>query len=123
VAALGLQRGNVAAQLTALGERKAARLATHADALLNQTTLIDDLATDPPLTPAELATIDCPVLAVFGARSELIAGAEQLRRYVRAAEVVVLPGLAHTVLREATAPLRTLLLSWLAETCRLGGAA
>ena len=115
VAALGLRRNDVRGQLAVLGQRKVARLAAGADALLNGTTLIDDLATAGPLSPAELAQIECPVLAVYGERSELIGGAEQLRTHVPDASIVVLPGMAHTVLREATGQLRELVLSWLDE--------
>lgn len=113
VAALGLEYDRVQDQLRVAGQRKLARLAAHANALLNDTSMIDDLATERPLEVAELAAIGCPVLGVYGERSELIGAAEDLRRHVRDCEVVVLPGLAHTVLREATGTLRDILTGWL----------
>jgi pimeloyl-ACP methyl ester carboxylesterase len=113
VAALSLEYDPVQDQLHALGRRKVARLAMHADALLNGTSLIDDLAAERPLDAAELAQIGCPVLGVYGERSELVGAAGDLRRHVRDCRIEILPGLAHTVLREATGPLRDILMGWL----------
>lgn len=113
VAALGLEYDRVQDRLRATGQRKVARLAMHADALLNGTSLIDELAAEQPLDVAELAAIGCPVLGVYGERSELAGAADVLRRHVRDCQVEVLPGLAHTVLREATGTLRDIVTGWL----------
>ncbi|HEV2372502.1 MAG TPA: alpha/beta hydrolase [Streptosporangiaceae bacterium] len=113
VAALGLEYDRVQDLLRALGQRKLARLATHADSLLNETTLINDLAAEQPLTVAELSAVRCPVLGVYGERSELAGAADDLARYVPDCRVEVMPGLAHTVLREATGPLRDVITGWL----------
>jgi pimeloyl-ACP methyl ester carboxylesterase len=112
VAALGLEYDRVQDRLKAAGQRKLARLATHADALLNGTSLIDDLASERPLDPAELAAITCPVLGVYGECSELVGAADDLR-HVPDGRIEILPGLAHTVLREATGALRDILTGWL----------
>jgi pimeloyl-ACP methyl ester carboxylesterase len=113
VAALGLEFDRVQDWLRLAGPRKLARLAMHADALLNGTSLIDDLAAEEALTPSELAAISCPVLGVYGERSELVGAADDLRSLVRDCRVEVLPGLAHTVLREATDQLREIVTGWL----------
>jgi pimeloyl-ACP methyl ester carboxylesterase len=115
VAALSMEYNRLPERLRAAGRRKAARVATHADALLNGTSLIDDLAAERPLDAADLAKIDCPVLGVYGEHSELVAGADALRRYVRDCQVEIVPGLAHTVLREATGVLRDHVTAWLAR--------
>jgi pimeloyl-ACP methyl ester carboxylesterase len=115
VAALGLAYDRVQDRLRATGQRKIARLAKHADALLNGTTLIDDLAAERPLEVAELAAIGCPVLGVYGERSELAGAADDLRCHVRDCQVEVLPGLAHTVLREATGTLQDIFAGWLTQ--------
>jgi pimeloyl-ACP methyl ester carboxylesterase len=52
---------------------------------------------------------------VYGARSELVGAAAELSAHVPDCTVRILPGLAHTVLREATDVLREILLPWLAE--------
>jgi pimeloyl-ACP methyl ester carboxylesterase len=113
VAALGLEYDRAADQLRALGRRKEARLAMHADALLNGTSLIEDLSTERPVAASELAQIACPVLGVYGERSELVDAAADLRRHVRDCRIEILPGMAHTVLREATGPLREIVTCWL----------
>jgi pimeloyl-ACP methyl ester carboxylesterase len=119
VAALGLAYDRVQDRLRAASQRKLARLATHADALLNGTSLIDDLAAERPLDVAELAAIGCPVLGVYGERSELVGAADDLRCHVRDCQVEVLPGLAHTVLREATVTLQDIFTGWLTQQKRV----
>jgi pimeloyl-ACP methyl ester carboxylesterase len=111
--ALSLEFERTASRYRDAGPRKMARLATTADALLNGTSLIDDLATERLLGPAELAALRCPVLGVYGAQSELLDGASDLRRHVRDCRVEVLDGLAHTVLRDASAQVRDIVLGWL----------
>ena len=111
--ALSLEYNRLPERLRAAGRRKIARLAAQADALLNGTSLIEDLAAERPLEAAELAEVGCPVLGVFGERSELAGGADDLRRYLPDCTIEIVPGLAHTVLREATAPLRDIVMEWL----------
>ncbi len=113
--ALSMEYNCLPERLRAAGRRKVARLAAQADALLNGTSLIEDLAAEQPLDPAELARIGCPVLGVYGERSELAEGADVLRRWVPGCEVEIVPGLAHTVLREATGLLRGIVLDWLPQ--------
>ena len=113
VAALGLEHDRTAELLRAAGRRKLARVATAAGLLLNGTSLIEDLGTQRPLEPVELEAIGCPVLGVYGERSELRPTAEDLRRCVRDCQIEIIPGLAHTVLREATALLSSIVVDWL----------
>lgn len=113
VAALGLEYDRVQDWLRLAGQRKLARLAMHANALLNGTSLVDDLAAERPLDAAELAAIRCPLLGVYGEHSELVGAADDLRRHVPDCRIEILPGLAHTVLREATDQLRDIVTGWL----------
>jgi pimeloyl-ACP methyl ester carboxylesterase len=113
--ALSLEYTRTAAVFSAAGQRKIAKMAQSAELLLNQTSLIEDLAAERPLDAAELARIRCPVLAVYGERSELAGAADDLRRHVRACRVELIGGLAHTVLRDATETVCALLLDWLAD--------
>jgi len=92
--------------------RKTARMAATVDALLNGTTLIDDLAALRPLDPAELAAVRCPVLAVYGEHSDLRAAGDHLARTLPRCRLVTLPGLSHTILREGVDLIRPLLLDW-----------
>ncbi|MDN3356371.1 alpha/beta hydrolase [Actinomadura sp. DC4] len=115
VTALRLEHDGARDQYRKAGQRRMARLVTHVDGLLNHTSLVDDVASERPLSPAELATVRCPVLGVYGERSELVSAATELDRHVPDCTIAILPGLAHTVLREATDMLRDILLSWLAQ--------
>ena len=115
VTALRLEHDGARDQYKKAGQRRMARLVTHVDGLLNRTSIVDDIASERPLSPAELASIRCPVLGVYGERSELVSAAAELGRHVPDCTIEILPGLAHTVLREATDVLRDILLSWLAE--------
>ncbi len=113
VAALGLEFDRTQDQLKALGQRKVAKLAGNANALLNGTSLIDDLVAGSLLSEADLEQIACPVLGVFGGESELIDAATHLAAHVPDCTIHVVPGLGHTVLREATDELLTTILAWL----------
>jgi pimeloyl-ACP methyl ester carboxylesterase len=113
VAALGLEYDRTEEQLKALGQRKVAKLAGNANALLNGTSLIDDLVSGALLSEKDLAAVRCPVLGVFGGESELVDAAADLAKHVPDCETHVIAGLGHTVLREATAELLTTVLGWL----------
>ncbi|RSM90495.1 alpha/beta hydrolase [Kibdelosporangium aridum] len=113
VAALGLEFDRTGEQLIKLGQRKVAKLANNADALLNKTSLIDDLVSGALLSESDLSQIQCPVLGVFGAESELVGAAKDLDRLVPNCATHVIPGLGHTVLREATGELIERVLAWL----------
>jgi pimeloyl-ACP methyl ester carboxylesterase len=119
--ALNLEYQRTVEAFVEAGQRKVARMAQQAEALLNQTSLIDDLAAERPLDAVELADLACPVLAVYGEHSDLAGGAGDLRRHVRDAQVETITGLAHTVLRDATGQLSRLLLDWLPRQAALPG--
>ena len=76
----GLEFDRTQDQLMALGQRKIARLAVNANALLNGTTLIDDLGSGREARPARRS--QCPVLGVYGAESELIGAAAELHERI-----------------------------------------
>lgn len=106
VAALGLEDGRITEQLAALGRRREARLTAGADALLNHTTLIEDIAAAGAFTTRDLARLSCPVLAVYGAHSALLPGARELAAHAPDCELCVLPDVGHSVLKDATEGLR-----------------
>lgn len=113
VAGLQYEHERIGEQCAAVGWRKLARQAIGINALLNETTLIEDLAAAPVVDPVRLGEISCPVLAVFGERSDMIGAARELAGQVPDCTVKVLPGLAHTLLREASDPLGEVVVSWL----------
>lgn len=119
VIALALEHDGIATALAALGQRRMARTAALADNLLNGTTLIDDLASERPFTPTELARLTAPVCVFYGEHTELLASARLLEASVPSCHLEIVPGLGHTVLREATDVLRRVALSWLADQAGL----
>jgi pimeloyl-ACP methyl ester carboxylesterase len=87
-------------------DRKRTRLARAAEALVEGTTLIDDLRASPPMTRDELSTIRCPTLALYGEASDVRTRGEELAATLPACTLHVLPGCSHSVLWEATAEVR-----------------
>lgn len=93
--------------------RKRRRLAANAKALVEETTLLDDMRASRAFSEAEISELRCPTLAIYGDASEIIKSARQLERLVGHAQVEILPGCTHLVLFEATDKVRGLVLSWL----------
>ncbi|MBK9032318.1 MAG: alpha/beta hydrolase [Myxococcales bacterium] len=94
-------------------ERKRTRLAEHARALVEDTTLVADLAASPPLALAALATITAPALLLYGADSDVRARGEALAAALPAATLEIVPGCTHSILWEATALVRARVVAWL----------
>jgi pimeloyl-ACP methyl ester carboxylesterase len=94
-------------------DRKRTRLARAAEALVEGTSLIEDLRGSPPLSREALARIACPVLALYGARSDVRDRGEALAAALPACELQVLPGCTHSVLWEATAEVRDRIVGFL----------
>jgi pimeloyl-ACP methyl ester carboxylesterase len=89
--------------------RKAALLVKRGKRLLHETTVIEDLRTEPPLESEDFARVRCPVLAVYGENSEIHDMAELLPKLVPHAEVHITPGADHKATFLQPAELRTLI--------------
>jgi pimeloyl-ACP methyl ester carboxylesterase len=96
-------------------ERKRTRLADHAKALIEGTSLVDDLRHSPPLGPDALRHLDLPVLALYGEQSDLKAHAQRLPELLPRAKLLVRAGCSHSLLWEATGWVREQLMAWLVE--------
>jgi pimeloyl-ACP methyl ester carboxylesterase len=83
-------------------ERKRNRLAEVANALVHDTTLVDDMRHTSPLHGDALRHVTVPVLAVYGEKSDLRERGQSFLRALPRCELVVLPGCTHSVLWEAT---------------------
>lgn len=68
-----------------------------------------------PLTEAQVRSVSCPVLAIFGDRSWMVPLAPVLRDVVPQSRIEVLDGFGHFILAEATVRVRELLTEWLFE--------
>jgi pimeloyl-ACP methyl ester carboxylesterase len=66
--------------------------------LLHSTSFVDELAADPGLDEAELASIACPVVGVYGERSGTRGNGERLAQVVPRCTLEIVPGAAHVLL-------------------------
>jgi len=110
--ALGMELEDARAFVAAAG-RKMSRMADKAEALINHTSLIEDLLTGVPLPRADVEAISCPVLAVYGDESDVIDRARDLGSMVPDFTLNVLTGCGHSILMETPAYLREVMAWWL----------
>jgi pimeloyl-ACP methyl ester carboxylesterase len=94
--------------------RKVTRLMEMADDLLNHTTFLADVKAVQPLPMSRLRTLTCPVRAIYGEHSDVIDYARELDKYLPHCVLTVLGGCGHSVLMDATAALREIVLDWFA---------
>jgi pimeloyl-ACP methyl ester carboxylesterase len=86
--------------------RKRTRLADHARALVETTTLVADLRATPPLAPSDLARIATPTLALYGEKSDIVDESAKLLRAMPRCTLEILAGCTHSILWEATDTVR-----------------
>ena len=94
-------------------ERKRTRLADHARALVEGTTLVADLEASPPLALAQLATIVAPALLLYGEHSDVRDRGVALAAALPHATLEIVAGCTHSILWEATALVRDRVVAWL----------
>ena len=93
--------------------RKIRRFHTAIDALVYETTLVADLRTLRPFRDADIRSIVCPVLAVYGDKSDVIDQGYRLENLLPNCTLTVVPNSSHFLVVEASDVLRDLLLRWL----------
>ena len=90
------------------------RLTRVAASVIRSTTLIEDVAADPPLTEQEVAAIACPVLSVVGGQGFQAEEPMAMQALLPTCSTVVIPDQGHSVLVERHHALREPLLDWIA---------
>ncbi|WP_131745901.1 alpha/beta hydrolase [Frankia sp. Cppng1_Ct_nod] len=110
---VGLSDAEVEQWLEHSAGRAVTRIARSAQSLLRDTSIADDMLATEPFSPERLAQLDVPVLAIYGANSDIIDQAEGLAKLVPRCTLIVLEHHTHAVLREASDYLRTLMRWWL----------
>ena len=101
-------------------ERKSTRLAKSAAALVYETSLVRDLRASPSLGAADLSRLRCPVLALYGASSDLRAEAGRLSEALPSCDLRIYEGCTHSILWEATARVRDDVLTFVSTHPRAG---
>jgi pimeloyl-ACP methyl ester carboxylesterase len=100
--------------------RKVARLEKATNELLTETTFLADLKAMRPIPTAQLRSITCPVRAIYGEHSHAVHYAHHhLVKVLSRCVLTVLPGCGHSVLMDATAALRDIVLDWFATQALL----
>jgi len=110
--AFGMELEEAQAWVAAAG-RKMTRMAKKADALINHTSLVEDMLTAVPLAREPLASLACPVLAIYGDESDVIDRARDLATLVPDFTLNILTGCGHSILMEVPAHLQAVLAWWL----------
>ncbi|GGZ47845.1 alpha/beta hydrolase [Streptomyces subrutilus] len=95
-----------------------ARLAKSAGRLVRDTTLARDIPASAVLGDDDIRAVHCPVLALYGADSDLAAQAPRMRSLLPHCATELLPGHRHSVLVEAPGRVRDLVLDWVGRHSR-----
>ncbi len=96
-----------------LRRRRRTPLVDTAQRLAADTSFARDVAAAKSLTDAAIADITCPVLALYGGDSELVADGTRLAHLLPQCELQLIAGSAHGILFHATAEVREAMLEWL----------
>jgi pimeloyl-ACP methyl ester carboxylesterase len=110
-----LVRKEALAWITVRYGRRTTRLAKAAAKLLHSTSLGKEIPTSPVLSTADIRAIGCPLLAIYGGKSDLAAQAPLMRSLFTDCITKIIPGQEHSVLIEVPETVRDLLLSWITD--------
>lgn len=111
LAAFGLDEDAVQSWLAENADRKLSRMAKRSERFLTETSLIDDLQAETPITWLE--EISCPTFALYGSDSDILDRARQLEAQVPGCELEIVPDSSHSLLTEQSALVRERALAWM----------
>lgn len=114
--ALDTDARSTVAMVDRLQRRRRSPLVDKAQRLAEETSFSRDVAAAMSLTDAAIAGIACPVLALYGAQSDLVPDGDRLARLLPYCRLRRIEGCAHGILFHATAEVREAILAWLAVT-------
>jgi pimeloyl-ACP methyl ester carboxylesterase len=121
LAAFGLDEDAVQDWLAENADRKLSRFAKRSERFLTETSLIDDLQAEQPIT--WLAEIACPTYALYGSESDILDRARELEAKVPGCELEIVEGSSHSLLTEQSALVRERALAWIERRSRAEGVA
>jgi pimeloyl-ACP methyl ester carboxylesterase len=87
-------------------------------AMVNGTTLTADLRAQQPFHNADLRSVTCPTMAVYGEKSDIIRQGYRLKHVLPNCDLTVVPKCGHFLIVEAADVLRDLMLRWLATDAK-----
>jgi pimeloyl-ACP methyl ester carboxylesterase len=100
--------------------RRATRLCARIGQLVTDTTLRDEVVTEPELTDDDLRSIRQPALVCYGDRSDLVGRGRRLAQLLPDVEYHEMPGAGHRVIVERAEELRGLTLDWVRRHAAAG---
>lgn len=83
------------------------------NAMVKGTTVTADLRAQQPFCNADLRSVTCPVVAVYGEKSDIIRQGHRLEQVLPNCDLTVVPTCGHFLIVEASEVLRDLMLRWL----------
>ena len=95
-------------------DRKTNKVARRGVSLIDNTSIQEDLLSTVPYPEIDLQTLQVPVLAIYGSASDILWRAQKLAALVPEMRLIVLPGLDHRVLFNASPYVAKVLQWWLA---------
>ncbi|MEZ4552642.1 MAG: alpha/beta fold hydrolase [Dehalococcoidia bacterium] len=98
-----------------IGKRRRNPLATRAQELTSNTSLVVDLRDTPQTEDAELRSLTMPVLALYGEHSDLRSEGERVAALIPRCTLELVPGATHGLIWQATTMLRQRLVDWVDE--------
>jgi len=96
-----------------LRRRRRSPLVDTAQRLAARTTFSRDVAAATPLPDAAIAQIRCPVLAIYGTESDLVADGRRLSALLQQCDLRMIEDCAHGILFHSTQEVRDAMLGWL----------
>jgi pimeloyl-ACP methyl ester carboxylesterase len=94
-------------------QRKRNRLATSAQALVEETTMLSDLRDSEAISVDALANLRMPVLAMYGSHSDILHRGKRLAHCLPHCDLRIFEGCSHSILWEATDKITHEIESWL----------
>ncbi len=116
LSSLDADRRSTVAMVGRLQRRRRSPLVESAQRLAQNTSFGRDIAAVVPLPDATIAAIACPVLALYGAQSDLVPDGRRLARVLPNCTLQMIEGCAHGILFHATVEVRDAMLAWLSAT-------
>jgi len=88
------------------------RLAKVALRILNTTKIVEELPQSRIVPTDALRSIDAPLLAIFGAKSNLAAQEPLVRSQVKKHRIIMVPDIGHTILQDAAKTVEVEVIDW-----------
>ncbi|HEX5367625.1 MAG TPA: alpha/beta hydrolase [Acidimicrobiales bacterium] len=101
--------------LAGRASRGVRRMARTCEELVDECSMLDDFRASRLTAPADLATVPCPALLVYGDLSDVLDRAFAVHEALPSSELHVVEGCSHSLLMESPGEVERLVVPWLAR--------